>query len=150
VGLLAPKTRLKVVEVEDKQQIEGGIIYIGPPNYHLIVDRTHFSLSTDPFVLNARPSIDVLFETAADVFGSGVIGVLLTGASRDGTHGLARIKSHGGFTIVQDPDTAEASVMPSSAIERVRIDKVLPLPNIAPFLEHLCRKGMLPIAMAGT
>jgi two-component system chemotaxis response regulator CheB len=140
-------TSLRVVEVEDKQRIEAGCIYIGPANYHLIVDRDHFSLSTDQPVLNARPSIDVLFESAADTFGSAVLGVLLTGASKDGTLGLARIKSRRGFTIVQDPGTAEATLMPSSAIARVRVDKILPLPAIGPLLEHICRIGLRPAAI---
>jgi two-component system chemotaxis response regulator CheB len=137
--LVAKRTSLRVHEVEDKQRIEDGCVYLSPANYHLMIDRNQFALSTDKAVLSARPSIDVLFESAADAFRSGTIGVLLTGASRDGTRGLAQIKAMGGFTIVQDPNTAEAPLMPASAIRQVRVDKVLPLSDIAPYIEYLCR-----------
>lgn len=144
-ALVAERIRLPVVEVEDKQRIEAGCIYLGPANYHLLIEDNHFSLSTDQPVVSARPSIDVLFESAADRFGSGVVGLLLTGASKDGTQGLAKIKKRGGFAIVQDPSAAEASIMPASAIAVVKVDKVLPLEGIAPFLEQLCRnEALLP------
>ena len=136
--LLASHMQLPVIEVEDKQEIREGHIYVCPSNYHLLVDRGHFALSTDAPVAYARPSIDVLFESAADVYGRGVVGVLLTGMNRDGAAGLKRIKECGGFTIVQDPETAEGQMMPRAAIESLQVDRILPLNEIAPFLVELC------------
>jgi two-component system chemotaxis response regulator CheB len=136
--LMKPYVRLPIVEVEDKEQILGGYVYLSPPNYHLVVERGYFSLSADSPVMHARPSIDVLFESVAESFGQHAIGVLLTGMSRDGTAGLARIKERGGFVVVQDPATAEGQTMPQSAIASVAVDKVLPLAEIAPFLVELC------------
>jgi len=136
--LLANYVRLPVIEIEDKQEIEGGHIYVCPPNYHLLVDGNHFALSADEPVMFARPSIDVLFESAAESFGDSVIGVLLTGMSRDGSSGLNKIKEHGGFTLVQDPTTAEAQIMPEAAISSMSVDKILPLQEIASFLVELC------------
>lgn len=136
--LLAPHLALPVVEVEDKDEIRGGYIYLSPANYHLVAERGYFSLSTDPPVMYARPSIDVLFESAADSFGKNVVGVLLTGMSRDGAAGMAKIKERGGVTVVQDPRTAEGSAMPEFAIASVAVDKVLSLTEIAPFLVELC------------
>ncbi len=138
VPLLAENTRLRVCEVEDKDSIELGWIYIGPPNYHLIVERNYFALSEDPPVMSARPSIDVLFESAADVYGEGVIGILLTGMGRDGSEGVKKIKDHGGFVIVQDPAPADGAAMPEAALSTTAVDKVLELSEIAPLLVQLC------------
>jgi len=135
--LLAAHVHLPVVEIEDKQPINPGQIFIGPPNYHVLIDGRHFALSTDAPVLHARPSIDVLFESAAEVFGQGVVGVLLTGMSRDGTSGLKRIRECGGWAVVQDPLTAEGRVMPEAAIESEVVDQILPLDKIAAFLMDL-------------
>jgi two-component system chemotaxis response regulator CheB len=110
--LLAAQTKLPVIEVDDKEEIKEGHVYVSPSNYHLMVDGHHFALSTDAPVLHARPSIDVLFESAAESFRDAVIGVLLTGMSRDGTAGLKRIKEYGGYAVVQDPAAAEGQVMP--------------------------------------
>ena len=139
--LLAARTRLPVIEVDDKEEIRNGCVYICPSNYHLLVDRGHLALSTDEPVLHARPSIDVFFESAADAYRESVIGVLLTGMSTDGAAGLAKIKGNGGFTIVQDPLGAEGRTMPEAAIESVAIDKILPLEDIAPFLTGLCARA---------
>jgi two-component system, chemotaxis family, protein-glutamate methylesterase/glutaminase len=138
LGLMRPHVRLPLVEVEDKEEINGGHVYICPPNYHLVAERDYFALSADSPVLYARPSIDVLFESVADSFGERAIGVLLTGMSRDGTAGLAKIKESGGLAVVQDPASAEGQLMPESAIACVAVDKVLPLAEIAPFLVELC------------
>jgi len=112
-----------------------GKIYIAPPNYHLLVeeDKT-LSLSTNKHVNFARPSIDVLFETAADVFGEKLVGIILTGANEDGSRGLKKIKESGGLTIVQDPDTAAVDTMPKAAIASTKVDYILPLENIGPFI----------------
>ena len=136
--LMQPYIRLPIVEVEDKDQIKGGCVYLSPPNYHLVAERGYFALSADSPVMFARPSIDVLFESVAESFGECAIGVLLTGMSRDGTAGLAKIKERGGFAVVQDPASAEGQTMPKSAIASVAVDKVLPLTEIAPFLVELC------------
>jgi two-component system chemotaxis response regulator CheB len=136
--LLAQYSRLQVTEVDDKEPIQEGNIYVCPPNYHLLVDGNCFSLSTDAPVLHARPSIDVFFQSAAESFGDGVIGVLLTGMSRDGTAGLKRIRECGGYAVVQDPFQAVGDIMPKTAIASGAVDKVLPLEGIAAFLTALC------------
>jgi two-component system chemotaxis response regulator CheB len=138
--LVASRTRLPVSEVDDKEPIQPGHVYLGPPNYHLMIDRDYFSLSMDSPVLCARPSIDVLFESAADSYGSEVVAVLLTGASRDGTNGLAKVKRRGGFTIVQDPATAGSPVMPASAIAAIKVDRILPVAEIPVFLNRLVQE----------
>ena len=131
-------TVLPVHEVEDKEHIQPGHVYFAPPDYHLLVEYGYFSLSVDEPVSYARPSIDVLLESAADAYGERAIGVLLTGANQDGVQGLSTLKARGGMTIVQDPDTAESPVLPRAAIAAVQVDWVLPLPQIAPHLIHLC------------
>ena len=138
VPLLTSHVRLPIVEVDDKDMIKEGQIYICPSNYHLLIDGDHFALSADAPVLYARPSIDVLFESAADSFRDGVIGVLLTGMSKDGTAGLKKIKENGGYVVVQDPAAAEGQVMPQAAIASIAVDKVLPLDEIGPYLAALC------------
>jgi two-component system, chemotaxis family, protein-glutamate methylesterase/glutaminase len=114
---LQRRVRRRVHEVDDKDPIERGHVYVAPPDYHLLVERRSFALSLDERVRHARPSIDVLFESAADAYGAGVIGVVLTGANDDGAAGLARIKERGGVAIAQDPATAEAPAMPRAAIK---------------------------------
>ena len=122
---------LQVCEANEKQKILGGKIYIAPPNYHLMIEPDkRFSLNIDAKVNYSRPSIDVLFESAAEVYGETLIGVLLTGANSDGAIGLKRIKELGGVTIVQDPKTAEVPMMPQSAIDLFRVDYILPLNEI--------------------
>ncbi|MBN1659504.1 MAG: chemotaxis protein CheB [Anaerolineae bacterium] len=131
------QSALTVKEADEKESIEAGHVYIAPPNYHLLIenDRT-FSLSVDEKVNYARPAIDVLFESAADVYGDGVIGVILTGANDDGARGLRSIKARGGLAIVQDPETAEAPAMPQAAIAATHVDHVLALPEIARLLSQ--------------
>jgi two-component system, chemotaxis family, protein-glutamate methylesterase/glutaminase len=127
-----------VADVEDKDPIERGHVYVAPPDYHLLVERGSFALSTDARVNYARPSIDVLFESAADAYGAGVIGIVLTGANEDGAAGLARIKERGGVAVIQDPAGAERRTMPEAAIAATAADAVLPLAEIPPFLYGLC------------
>jgi two-component system, chemotaxis family, protein-glutamate methylesterase/glutaminase len=122
---------LPVHEAEDKEPIEGPGVYLAPPDYHLLVEPGRLALSTDEPVGFSRPSIDVLFESAADAYGENVIAVLLTGANRDGSVGLARVREVGGFAIVQDPRTAESPEMPSAAIACGAVDQVVPLERIA-------------------
>ncbi len=94
-----------------------GRVYLGPPDYHLLAEPENFSLSTDDPVQYARPSVDLLFESAADSFGPAVIAVVLSGANRDGARGAARVREKGGRVVVQDPATAESPVMPLAALE---------------------------------
>jgi two-component system, chemotaxis family, protein-glutamate methylesterase/glutaminase len=137
--ILQRYTALSVREVEDKDKIQPGYAYLTPADYHLLVEPGHFALSVDEPVCYARPSIDVLFESAADVYGEQVIGVILTGANEDGSQGLKSIKAQGGITIVQEPSTAECAVMPKAAINAVaKVDWILPLEGIAAVLASLC------------
>jgi two-component system, chemotaxis family, protein-glutamate methylesterase/glutaminase len=129
-----------VREVEDKDPIERGHVYLAPADYHLLVEHGSFALSVDERVRHARPSIDVLFESAADAYGAAVIGVVLTGANEDGAAGLARIKERGGAAIVQDPTTAEAPVMPGAAIAAAPAI-VLTLERIGPYVAELAAVG---------
>jgi two-component system, chemotaxis family, protein-glutamate methylesterase/glutaminase len=136
-GLLRLRTALPVADVDDKAPIERGRVYLAPPDYHLLIQNGYFSLSKDAHVHYARPSIDVLFESAADAYRDRVIGVILTGANADGAQGLAEVKRRGGVAVVQDPGTAERREMPSAALAATVADAVLPLSEIGPFLYGL-------------
>lgn len=127
---------LPVDEPEDKQPIERGHVYLAPASYHLLVDGTSFALDTEARVCHARPSIDVLFESAAIAYCERLIGVILTGASRDGAEGARKLKERGGVLVVQDPLTAENGVMPAATLALTTADHVLPLSDIAPFLNR--------------
>ena len=136
---LQKSSRLPVGEPEDKEPIRPGRVYLAPRDYHLLIEAGSFALSTEAPVYFARPSIDVLFESAADAYGDEVVGVILTGANGDGARGLARIKDAGGLALVQEPSTAQAREMPEAAIAATGVDRVLPLREMAPFLNDLCR-----------
>lgn len=128
----------RLLEVEDKQWLSSGAIYFAPPGYHLYVESGgYFGLSLDAPVNWSRPSIDVLFESAAKVYRDRVIGVILTGANADGTQGIREIKRLGGTTIAQNPSSALAPTMPKLAIETSCVDYVLELKDIAPKLISL-------------
>lgn len=129
--LLGKGTPLPVREVEDDDALRAPGVYLAPPDYHVLIEPGRMALSIDDPVSYSRPSIDVLFESAADVYGSKVLAVLLTGANADGARGLARIKQAGGYAIVQDPDTAESPAMPIAGIAGAQVDQVLPLADIA-------------------
>ena len=135
---LQQESRLPIVDVEDKEPICPGCVYLAPADYHLLVEPEQFSLSIDAPVSFAKPSIDVLFESAAETYQSSTIGIVLTGANQDGAQGLAKIKARGGFTIVQDPRTAECPLMPEAALSQSVVDRVLPLKQIPPVLVALC------------
>jgi two-component system chemotaxis response regulator CheB len=129
---------IKVKEVDEKEKIRPGVVYTAPPNYHVLVEEDEtFSLSMEERINFARPSIDVFFQSAADVYGPHLVGVVLTGANNDGSQGLKIIKEKGGLTIVQDPDTAEVDGMPRAAIQATKIDHILPLEQISPLLVKL-------------
>ena len=130
--------KVKTTDADDKQWIEPSTVYFAPADYHLLVEKGEFSLSVDEQVHYARPSIDVLFESAADAYGAALIGVILTGANDDGASGVKRIKKQGGYVIAQDPKTAEAPAMPSAAIATGAVDQILPLERIGPFLVERC------------
>jgi two-component system chemotaxis response regulator CheB len=134
VNLLQGRTELKVVEPSDKDPLEARTVYIAPPDYHLLVEPGYFALTLESEIHFARPSIDVLFESAADSYRASCIGVLLTGANRDGAQGLRRIRDVGGITIVQDPATAARSEMPLAAIAAEAATRVIPLEKIGPWL----------------
>jgi len=138
---LRTQTKLPVVDVDDKLYIRPGQVYLAPADYHLLVERGTFDLSVDGAVSYSRPSVDVLFESAADAYRGGVVGIVLTGANADGARGAVRIKQQGGFVIVQEPATAEAPDMPQAAIDAVRVDRILPLDRIGPFLVELWRQN---------
>ncbi len=123
---------------DDKTPLENDHVYIGPPDYHVLVEEGILALSTDAPVQFARPSIDVLFVSAADAYGDRAIGIVLTGASADGAAGLARIKERGGVAIVQDPATSERRTMPDAALALTAADAVLPLEEIPAFVFGLC------------
>ncbi len=135
------RCELPVKQADEKEKILQGSVYFAPPNYHLLVEDDHtFSLTVDPAVNYARPSIDVLFETAASAYGSRLIGVILTGANSDGSLGLKKIKEMGGLTIVQAPESAEVDAMPKAAISAVRPDHVLDLEGVGSLLMDLDRQ----------
>ena len=136
--LLSGKCRLPVKEAADKEPVRGASVYLAPADYHLLVERERFfSLSVDGRVNFSRPSIDVLFESAADVYRSKLVGIILTGANADGSRGLGMVKERGGLALVQDPRTAEAQMMPRAAMAAA--DHILALREIGPFLVKLCR-----------
>lgn len=156
--VLQQQCAVPITEVEDKDIIMPGRVYVAPADYHLLVEASQtewgsqeeyrtsiptLALSTEAPVLYARPSIDVLFESAADAYGEKVIGVILTGASNDGSQGLASIKANGGLTIVQEPSTAYCATMPKAAIATVAIDWILPLNEIAPLIVKLCHQTLM-------
>lgn len=136
--LFQAKCRINVCEAEDKEPVAPGTVYFAPPDYHLLVeaDRT-LSLSADDPVLYSRPSIDVLFESAADAYGAALAGVVLTGANQDGARGLAAVAEAGGIALVEDPATATASTMPAAALCRCSAARVLSLDAIASCLLDL-------------
>jgi two-component system, chemotaxis family, protein-glutamate methylesterase/glutaminase len=139
-AVLGQKCALPVREPEDKEPVAARTVYVAPPNYHLLIEKTRsFALSVDEPVLYSRPSIDVLFESAAEAYGAGVLGVLLTGASEDGARGLVRIKERGGIAVVQAPSTAAVPIMPEAGRHLTNVDRELAPAEIALFLAQLGR-----------
>ena len=137
--ILASRCRLRVSSADEKDVPQPGVIYLAPPNYHLLIELDgSLSLSVDERVNFSRPAIDVTFESAADCYGPDLIGVVLTGASSDGAAGLRKIKRAGGIAIVQDPRTAYASTMPEAAKAAAKPDIVAPLSEIGACLVRLC------------
>ena len=142
--LLGAQTLLTVEEAEDKMPLLPRHVYLAPPDYHLLIEHTGvMALSTDPHVRSARPSIDVLFESAAHVYGSRVIGIVMTGASVDGADGLRAIADRGGVAIVEDPVSAECAIMPQAALAATPPARVLPLIQIADYVAALADGGRI-------
>jgi two-component system chemotaxis response regulator CheB len=130
---------LRVKEANDKEPIRPGIVYLAPADYHLLIERDGtFALSLDERVNHSRPSIDVLFDSAVDIYEDKVIGVVLTGSNADGSQGLRHITQRGGLAVVQNPSCAKADRMPHEAIKTTRGARVLGLEEIAPFLVECC------------
>ena len=136
-ALLQDATELKVCEMDDKDPLMPGTVHLAPANYHALIDSGSISLTVEDPVRFSRPSIDVLFMSAADTYRSGTIGVVLTGANEDGSRGLQHIVKRGGRALVQDPKTAEIPIMPVAAIKAVPSAEVLALDAIAPRLIEL-------------
>lgn len=135
--LLRNQTSLEVSEPDDKQLIREGTVYLAPADYHLLVNGSELSLSVEGPVSFARPSIDVLFESAAESAFDPVVGVLLTASSEDGAEGIAAINRSGGITIVQHPDDAESDVAPRAAVARTAVRHIVPLSDIPDLLVEL-------------
>lgn len=137
VRLLGARCALTVGEAEDKQALDPGVVLVAPPDYHLLVETGTVALSVDAPLNYSRPSIDVLFGSAADAYGEHVAGIVLTGANADGALGLARIAGRGGVAIVQDPETAERREMPDAAVWATPEAHVMALEDIGPALARL-------------
>jgi len=138
VDIFRPRCARPVREAEDKEPVEDGTVYFAAPDYHLLIEEgPRLALSVDEPVHFSRPSIDVLFESAADLFGPRLLGIILTGGSEDGARGLEAVHRAGGVTVVQQPDTAQVPLMTQSAIKRSPVDLVLPLEEIAALLRTL-------------
>ena len=141
--ILDAHCQVRVKEADSGELPVPGTVYLAPANYHLLVETDgRLGLSVDPPVNYARPSVDVLFETAAEAFGRGLVGILLTGAGRDGSKGLKLIQQLGGRTLVQDPADALADSMPRSALEVMKPDAVLPLEALAAQLITLIQNSV--------
>lgn len=140
--LLDSHCTIRVKEADEQENLVAGTVYLAPANYHLLVERSGtLSFSIDPPVNFARPSVDVLFETAAEVYGSALIGIILTGAGNDGSKGLVKIKESGGVTIVQDPADAEMESMPRSALQLLKADHLVGLNEISGLLVRLVQRN---------
>lgn len=139
--LISARTGLPIKEVEEKDPVRGGTIYLCPADYHVLVEQDlSFSLDYSERVNFSRPSIDVIFRSAADVFGAGFLAVLLSGGNADGVEGLQYVKSRHGATLVQDPATAEVPYMPQQAITRMKPDHVLGTESIPSFIHRWAYK----------
>jgi len=144
--LLASVTPLRVQEADDKDELRPGTVYVAAPDYHLLVEGRALALSTEGPVMHARPSIDVVFETAAESYRERCVGVVLTGANADGAHGLARIVELGGTAIVQDPGGSERDEMPLAALAAVPGARVARLDEIASLLVEACGLAKVPVS----
>jgi two-component system chemotaxis response regulator CheB len=139
-GLLSGKTKLTVKEVDEKEDIRPGVIYIAPSDYHLLIEQDHtFSLDYSEKVNYSRPSIDVAFQAAAAVYRENLVCMLLSGSNADGVEGLKVVKAYGGIAAIQDPNSAQISYMPAQAAQNVKIDYTLSIKDTAEFINLLSR-----------
>lgn len=135
IEALSIKSIKDVIEPYDKESIKRGKVYLAPANYHLSIELGHyFGLSTEEMVNNSRPSIDITLETAAYTYKNRLIGILLSGANKDGAIGMKKIKASGGLTIVQDPAECMIDTMPKAALQLTQIDYTLGIDDIIKFL----------------
>lgn len=138
--VLQGKCKLKIKQADEKERVTGNTVYIAPPDYHLLIEQDEtFSLSADGRVNHSRPSIDVLFESASQVYKDKLIGIILTGANDDGANGIRSIHQHKGFTIAQNPGESLHSAMPVAAIRTGAVKKILLLKEIREFLQQLVK-----------
>lgn len=148
--IFAKRCRMRLVEAEDKQPIEPGYVYFAPPDYHLLVDRgPAVALSSDELVHYSRPAIDPLFESAADAYSRGLMGIVLSGANEDGAAGLTAVARAGGVTLVQSPAESVASDMPRAAIRAVPASRVLTIAELAALLGGVCQGRYQPASDRG-
>lgn len=137
-NLLSTKTNWIVVEADEKQRLMPDCIYLAPADYHLLIENDHtLSLDVSEKVNYSRPSIDVTFESAADIYGSELAVVLLSGANDDGVEGMKKVKAMGGLTIAQDPGTAAVAYMPQHAVDNVVVDYIMAPDEIGDFINKL-------------
>jgi two-component system chemotaxis response regulator CheB len=142
--LIAHKTVVPVREIEDKDPIFPGTIYIAPADYHLLIEKDReFSLDSSEKVNFSRPSLDVAFESASEIYGAGLVGILLSGANADGTEGFRIIKEAGGITIAQSPDSCPVPYMPQFAIDHTDVDYILPVMGIADYINTTSQISIL-------
>lgn len=139
INFLQENCAMPVDEVEDKTPMYPSRVYVAPAGYHMLAEKGYFSLSTDAPVQYSRPSIDVLFESAAATYGPELIGVILTGANNDGAKGCANLKKRGGWLVVQEPATAERQTMPMAVLAVAPADQILSVEEIATHLVALSR-----------
>ena len=144
VEALEIRSVLKTIEPNDKQKLEPGVVYLAPANYHMLVELGNtISLSTDGLVNYSRPSIDLTLQTTSYAFRHKLIGILLSGANRDGAHGMKKIKEAGGLTIVQDPEECKIDTMPKAALAATKIDYTYNSDRMIDFLNMVIRKRIL-------
>jgi two-component system chemotaxis response regulator CheB len=138
--LLSIRTGLTIKEVEEKDPLKPGVVYICPADYHVLLEKDHsFSLDYSERIHFSRPSIDVTFRSASDIYGPELICLLLSGGNADGAEGLAYAQAHGGLTIVQDPLTADVPYMPQQAISRMQPDYIVPAEELSFFVRGLAK-----------
>lgn len=136
--LLSVRTGLTIKEVEEKDILKAGIVYVCPADYHVLLEQDHsLSLDYSERVHFSRPSIDVTFRSAADIYGPGLVGLLLSGGNSDGAEGLAYVQARGGLAVVQDPLTADVPFMPQQAISRRKPDHIVPASELSVFIRGL-------------
>jgi two-component system chemotaxis response regulator CheB len=139
--VLQSKCLIRIKQADEKEKIEAGVVYLAPSDYHLLVEMDRsFSLNCDEKVNFARPSIDLLFETASEVYGNKLIGIILTGAGRDGAAGIQSVRRQGGYTIAQHPGKASFPDMPRAAIETGSVQSIFTPEEIREFLLNIGKK----------